>query len=82
MSSRDPRLAQTGKTVIGREIIDDSVLLADFERLLEIGEAMERGEDPMPDHPFGPTWELCGFVDRHGRQLLELARRGPKEATS
>ena len=81
MGARDPRLAQTGTTVVGREIIDDSVLLADFERLLEIGEAMERGEDPRPDHPFGPTWELCGLIDRHGRQLLELARRGLRDAT-
>jgi hypothetical protein len=74
---KDGRLANTGRTVVGREVIDDSVLLADFERFLEIGEAMERGEpDPHADDGLGVMWELAGFIDRHGRQLLWLARKG------
>jgi hypothetical protein len=76
MSDTDPRLANTGVFVVGREIIDDSVLLADLEQILEMGEAMERGEDPMPGGALGPEWELAGFIDRHGRQLPWLARRG------
>jgi hypothetical protein len=55
----DPPLANTGRTVVGREVIDDSVLLADFERFLEIGEAMERGEpDPHAEDDLGVMWSL------------------------
>jgi hypothetical protein len=65
----DPRLAHTGGVpVLGREIIDDNVLLQDFERLLEMGEAMERGEDVMPDDLLASVDELLGFFDRHGRR--------------
>jgi hypothetical protein len=38
----DPRLAHTGVEVAGREVIDDHVLLAFFEHILERGEAYER----------------------------------------
>jgi hypothetical protein len=74
----DPRLAHTGRDVDGREIIDDQVLLADFERFLEIGEQWEREAATGTDNSggFGEIWELLGFIDRHGRQLLELARQG------
>jgi hypothetical protein len=74
----DPRLAHTGLDVEGREVIDDQVLLAVFERFLEIGEGWERDEVDGHDNSDGEAtiWELLGFVDRHGRQLLELARRG------
>ena len=74
----DPRLAHTGREVLGREIIDNQVLLADFERFLEIGEQWERDEEADKETGTGicETWELLGFIDRHGRQLLELARQG------
>jgi hypothetical protein len=54
------------------------VLLADFERFLEIGEQWERDDDAGKETGTGicETWELLGFIDRHGRQLLELARQG------
>jgi hypothetical protein len=75
----DPRLAHAGCDVTGREIIDDQVLLADFERFLEIGERSElEGHDGTDDdgEAGAELWELLGFIDRHGRQLLELAKRG------
>lgn len=73
----DPRLAHTDWDVEGREIIDDQVLLADFERFLEIGERWENEEEKeATDDSGGELWELLGFIDRHGRQLLELAKRG------
>jgi hypothetical protein len=69
---------QTGLQVQGREIIDDQVLLADFDRFVEIGERWEQDElegiDRVEVRP--EVWELPGFIDRHGRQLLELAKRG------
>jgi hypothetical protein len=75
----DPRLAHTGLEVLGRELIDNQVLLSDFERFLEIGEANEQaragGEDPDDGQDMA-LWELLGFIDRHGRQLLELAKLG------
>ena len=74
----DPRLVHTGREILGREIIDNQVLLADFERFLEIGEQWERDEEADKETGTGicETWELLGFIDRHGRQLLELARQG------
>jgi hypothetical protein len=76
----DPRLAHTGANVEGREILDDQVLLSDFERFLEIGERWENEEAQDKDSGAGEdveiVWELMGFIDRHGRQLLELAKRG------
>ena len=78
----DPRLAHTGRDVEGREIIDDRVLLADFERFLEHGEQAERDDDEAEpdqeqlDETMAMIWEFMGFIDRHGRQLLELAKRG------
>ncbi len=53
-------------------MIEDRVLLANFERLLEIGERQENESEST----FGELWELLGFIDRHGRQLLELAKCG------
>jgi hypothetical protein len=83
----DLRLAHTGLNVAGREVIDDQVLLADFERFLEFGEGWEQIPDEDVDtggmqmiRAVGEApdviWELLGFIDRHGRQLLELAKRG------
>jgi len=72
----DPRLANTGVRVLGREIIDDAVLLADFERILEAGEAAERGEDPFEGKELDSLVTLLRFIDCHGRQLLWLARKG------
>lgn len=51
-------------------------VLRGLEELVEMGEAMERGENPMPDDPFGPTMRLAKFIDDHGRQLLAMAERG------
>jgi hypothetical protein len=51
-------------------------LLADFERFLEIGEANEGDADEDPEKSMAQMWELLGFIDRHGRQLLWLARKG------
>jgi hypothetical protein len=81
-NDNDPRLAHTGRDVVGRELIDDTVLLADFERFLEHGEQAERDDDraePTQDQleaTMAAVWEFLGFIDRHGRQLLELAKRG------
>lgn len=76
----DPRLAHTGKHVIDREIIDEGVLLSDFERILEVGEALERGEDPFGEETIAALLEpwdmLAKFIDCHGRQLLEMAKKG------
>jgi hypothetical protein len=59
-------------------MIDGQVLLADFERFLEIGEKWEQGKVEGMDSGGGEpeVWELLGFIDRYGRQLLELAKRG------
>jgi hypothetical protein len=68
------------------EIIDDTVLLADFERFLEHGEQAEQDDDAAEpsrealNQTMAMVWELTGFIDRHGRQLLELARRGAGES--
>ena len=49
----------------------DSVMLDDFERLLEIGET-----DTMAGETFAAAdiFQLCRFMDAHGRRLLLLAR--------
>jgi hypothetical protein len=62
--SDDPRLAHTGAEVEGREIIDDSVLLAGFERFLESGEARE-AEDEDAEVGAAQVWELLGFIEQH-----------------
>lgn len=49
----------------------DSVMLDDFERLLEISEAETAADD---DVAYADIFELCRFIDAHGRRLLLLAR--------
>ena len=79
----DPRLAHTGVDVEGRQIIDEQPLIAQFERFLEIGESFERAELRGEEeaefrryrHP-DLFHELLVFIDRHGRQFLELAKQG------
>lgn len=72
----DPRLADTGHFVVGREIIDETRLVEEFERILELGEAHERGEVEPSECALSAIIELTGFIDRHGRQLLWLAKKG------
>ncbi len=73
---KDPRLADTGHFVRGRKIIDDAVLLRDFERILEMGEAHERDDVDPSERAFSAITSSQGSWDRHGRQLLWLATKG------
>jgi hypothetical protein len=52
------------------ECVPDSVMLADFEHLLEMGEATV--EDSIACDAV--LLELCQFMDANGRRLLLLAR--------
>jgi hypothetical protein len=51
--------------------LPDDVMLADFQRLLEMGEASTQGESRV----FGMAAliELTRFIDLHGRRLHQLA---------
>jgi hypothetical protein len=45
----DVRLAHTGREVLGNEVIDYQVLLADFEPFRKVGEQWDREEDEGVD---------------------------------
>jgi hypothetical protein len=72
----DPRLADTGHFAVGREIIDATCLVEQYERILELGESCERGEVDPSECDSSAITELTRFIDRHARQLLWLAKKG------
>lgn len=59
-----------------REQLPNEVLLADFERLVQVGENPEGAAKASDRQAVGSILELCRFIDHHGRQLLDLARKG------